>query len=261
MKFKVHLMRKNTGRDKDRFALTVFIGMMKIKLQLYYWGLSPAFTGELPVQVNLDRNGRLEKVPAYDFEVNLFLSNPATELQVFLSNLKTKMAYAGIGLAAAGGFLGASAGRAEAVSLQSAAPVTMEKIKSSTPVVPGGLAAVSPTMIALEEYNKSPFNLAYYHNNVGSHTNTAHTNTAWSNAQNHNNVTWQNAQNHNNMQWQNAQNHNNVQWENLETHGNTPWGDSSQPHSNAWHNVPHSNVPQTSHTNVSSGDVPTDYLY
>lgn len=132
---------------------------------------------------------------------------------------------------ALGAMFGLVADKAEAVTIQKT-PVTstaMESFKSESPVLLSGLEMMEPAKVAMNKFAGSPFKLAFWHNNIGTHTNVAHTNNIWSNSVTHNNVAWDNS--------------------------------ASYSHTNAWQNTPHSNLPPVDHTNVTSGDVPQDYLY
>ncbi len=227
MKFKVNLIKRIVkSEEENKFSLVSLFEDIKRRFDIFRWGLQPALAGEHIMKIRLNRK-ELQNAPGYNHELNLFDNSYRTKFDLIFSGLKAKLAVGGVGLMAMGAMIGAVTDKAEA-AINNVNPPAMEAVKSNTPVMLAGLDAVAPTALALDEYSKSPFKLAYWHNNVGTHTNTAHTNT---------------------------------QWQNSVTHNNVNWDDSSYSHSNAWQNTPHSDLPPVDHTNVAGGTLPQDYLY
>jgi len=231
MKFKVHLLEdiKDNGKDQG-FSLGKFFKDLKLKYEIFYWGLHPALAGESIAHVRLSGSDSFSVAPGYDYELDFFDYNYKTKFDIFLGRMKTKLVSAGVGLFALIAFMGASTESASAVQKNSVTPPPpVETMKSQTPVISTAIETIAEEVFRINENKDVPIQLARYHNNTpGYHTNVAHQNTDWAN------------------------------WDN---HGNVEWANDLRPHANEWTNTPHSNSPPVEHTNVSSGDIPGDYIY
>ncbi|MCD4784600.1 MAG: hypothetical protein K8T10_12335 [Candidatus Eremiobacteraeota bacterium] len=231
MKIRVHLLEdiKNNGKC-HKFSLGKFFENLKLKCEIFYWGLHPALAGESIVHVRLNGRGTHDNAPGYDYELDFFDYNYLTKFDIFLGKMKTKLVATGMGLLALSAFIGVSADKAEAIQKNSITPPPpVESLKSQTSVIPSAMEVISNEVLRMNENNEAPFRLARYHNNIpGYHTNAVHEN---------------------------------VDWQNWDNHGNVDWADGSREHANEWTNTPHSNSPPVEHTNVSSGDIPGDYIY
>lgn len=224
MRFKVNLQKNGKTLDKGtKFDATGFLCDIKIRMDVLYWGLSPALEHQPLSRISLNGGCTKKAVSFADYELDLF-SNKLTDL---FGILKSKYASAGVGLAALAAFIGAGVSEAKAVSYDSVSvqQAAGDSVKAQNAVVSAGGAYAGLESYAPGSFERAPFSLAYWHNNTGSHTNNAHSN---------------------------AGPHLNTE---------TPWSNRSQAHSNIWSNTPHSNLPPVTHTNVSGGSVPNEYLY
>lgn len=239
MKFKVNLLEdiKNNGKGNE-FSLSKFFENLKLKCEIFYWGLHPALAGESIAHVKLNGRGAYDDVPVYNYELDFFDNNYGTKLDIFLGKMKTKLVTAGVGLLALSAFIGVSYDKAEAIQKDSITPPPpVESIKSQTPVIHSAMEVISSEVFRIsgvlrkKENNEDSHSLKI----VGMHSNdnASHTNFV----------------------------HQNADWQNWDNHGNIEWDNQIRPHANEWTNTPHSNSPPVSHTNVSSGDIPGDYIY
>jgi len=227
VKFKVNLL-KNKGKSKgnNNFSLFSFLEDLRLRFEIYYWGLDSAFAGEHISRIRLNRSGlEAGRAPGYDYELNLFGEDYRTILDVFLIRMKKQFAVAGIGLLSFGALLGIGAGNAEAVQ-KSSIPIssTSEKSGLSTAAIPHTQIETSMKGLFSMDNSRERFKLVYYHSN-SAHTNvyTTHVNTG------------------------HVDNSHTNSWSNQSTH------------SDQWNNTPHQNF-GGGHTDVS-GDVPGDYIY
>jgi hypothetical protein len=221
MRFKVNLQKSNTGTENHlKPDVGNFLRDIKIKFDVCYWGLSPALEHQSLSRVSLNGTTQVEKTKFANYEVDLF----SERLYDTFGFMRSRFAAAGLSLAAVVAFLGAGSTDANAVTQDTSSinQAAGEAIKAQNAVIPNGGNYRALDTYKQEGFERAPYNLAYWHNNTGTHSN----------------------------------NHNNV-----ESHSNAAWVNRSSAHSNQWSNTPHSNLPPISHTNVSGGSVPNEYLY
>ena len=263
MKFKVHLL-KNSKPDSDKSGLNLseILEDLKLKYQVYRWGLNYAFAGENIARVRLNsRVAVCSKTPGYGYELNLYGDDYKTRIDMLLGRVRKQFAIAGIGLVSFVALLGIGGEKAEASQKVLAVPsVSKEGAKVSSPAISHADIDSYMQDAFPGEYMSEKFQLAYYHSNSSSHTNTGgtHVNNPHSdNASTHTN-TWTNAQTHQNT-W------NNVGHQNLPSpHSNLPGGVhanvSGGSHVNVSPNT-HSNTSGGTHANTHSNTIPGDYIY
>jgi len=234
MRFKVNLQKNGKSLENGkRLNAGNFLRNIKIRMDVLYWGLSPALKHQPLSRVSLNGRYVKESKGSAGYELDLF-TNRVTDV---FGILKSKYASAGVGLAAILAFIGAGTTEAKAVSYESVniQQASGDSVKAKNAVVTTGGAYAGLESYIPGSFERAPVNLAYWHNNTGTHTNNSHNN---------------------------SNTHSNAAWSNRSyAHSNTDWDNRSVAHSNNWTNTPHSNLPPVTHTNVSGGSVPNEYLY
>ncbi|MCE1247745.1 MAG: hypothetical protein LWY06_13980 [Firmicutes bacterium] len=222
MRFKVNLQNNGKGLKSSKFTDNLgFLRSLKLKFDVFYLGLSPALENESLARISLSGKSRTEALNLKNYELDIFSNGIWDSLHL----MRSKFAKAGLGLTALAAVIGAGSAEAATISNmgQDINQASGDSVKAANTVISSSSSYAALESTLPGAYERASIKLAYWHNNTGTHTNNAHSNS--------------------------------------NTHTNTAWENRSSSHSNHWGNTAHSNIAPISHTNVSSGSVPTDYLY
>lgn len=260
MKFHVNLRNEENVRQKKKennhIPFSKKLELFKINLQLKYWGLDGAFNGSPPMPVRLKGDPIIFKAPDPDLELDFYRPDFNTWLSTMFSQVKRRLAMAGLALVALTAVAGSTAPK-QAVASKDIP--TIEKLgesmgKSNSPVITGcdyqglleELSQVSGDSVRA---SNGVFIIARAHTNTTNPHSNGHTNHT--NNIHTNNVTDHTNTNHTNnpTDHTNSSHSDNAPWTNFDPeHENSPWIN--------W--PPHTN---TYHTNVAPGSVEADYIY